>query len=51
MFKGTSRGNICLGLIPVVRVRDNGNDIGLDQDWGLQMKACGQVWVGKWDGG
>lgn len=51
MFKGTSGGNIYLGLVPVVRVRDNGNDTGLDQDWDLQMKVCGQMWVGKWDGG
>lgn len=51
MFKGTSGGNIYLGLVPVVRVRDNGNDTGLDQDWDLQMKVCGQMWVEKWDGG
>lgn len=47
MFKGTGGGNICLGLVPVVQVRDDGNDAGLDQDWDLQMKVYVQTWVGK----
>lgn len=50
MFKGTSGANIYLGLVPVVRSRDHGNDIGLDQDWGLR-KGVLQMWVGRWDGG
>lgn len=27
------------------------NGAGLDQSWGLQMRGCGQMSVGKSDGG
>lgn len=45
MFKGAGGGTICLELVPVVQVRDDGNDAGLAHGWGLQMKACVQMWV------
>lgn len=34
----------------MVQVRDDRNDAGLDQDWGLGMKVYGQPGVGKLDG-
>lgn len=49
MSKRTGGGNTSLGLVPVVQERDGGSDASLNQGQGLQMKMCGQIWVGKLD--
>lgn len=40
-------GKHLLRPVLMVQVRDDGND----QDWGLQMKASGQVWARNWHRG
>lgn len=47
VFKGQGREHL-LGACSLVQVRGDGNDAALDQPWAVPMKACVQMWFGKW---
>ena len=47
VLKGTGQGTAV--ACSLVQIKGDGNDADLDQPWGVPMKACVQMWLGKWE--